>query len=72
MLASLEDPIRENLLLGNETISDDEIVELAKLTGLSNVLKGMPNGLSFQLSENGRELSGGQKQILAIARGICQ
>ena len=63
--------IRENLLLGNETISDDEIVELAKLTGLSNVLKGMPNGLSFQLSENGRELSGGQKQILAIARAFA-
>ena len=31
--------IRENLLLGNESISDDDVVELAKITGLSNVLK---------------------------------
>ncbi len=63
--------IKENLLLGNENISDDEIIELAKLTGLSNVLKGLPNGLNFQLSENGKELSGGQKQILGIARAFA-
>lgn len=63
--------IKENLLLGNEKISDDEIIELAKLTGLSNVLKGLPNGLNFQLSENGKELSGGQKQILGIARAFA-
>lgn len=63
--------IRENLLLGNENISDDEIIELAKLTGLSNVLKGLPNGLNFELSENGKELSGGQKQILAISRAFA-
>jgi len=63
--------IRENLLLGNDKISDDEIIELSKLTGLSNVLKGLPNGLSFELSENGKELSGGQKQILSIARAFA-
>ena len=63
--------IRENLLLGNESISDDEVVKLAKITGLSNVLKGLPNGLNFELSENGKELSGGQKQILAIARAFA-
>ena len=63
--------IRENLLLGNEDISDDDVIELAKITGLSNVLKGLPNGLNFELSENGKELSGGQKQILAIARAFA-
>ena len=34
------------------------------------MLKRLPNGLSFKLSEGGRELSGGQKQILALARAM--
>jgi ATP-binding cassette subfamily C protein LapB len=63
--------IRENLLLGNDSISDEEIIELAQLTGLTNVLRSLPNGLSFEMSENGKELSGGQKQILAIARAFA-
>ena len=40
------------------------------LTGMDLILKGLPNGLSFNLSENGVELSGGQKQILALTRAI--
>ena len=40
------------------------------LTGFDIILKNFPNGLSFQLSENGRELSGGQKQILALTRAL--
>lgn len=63
--------IGDNLILGNENITDEEIIELSKLTGLSNVLRSLPNGLSFHLSENGKELSGGQKQILAIARAFA-
>ena len=34
------------------------------------MLKQLPNGLSFNLSENGSELSGGQKQILALTRAL--
>lgn len=63
--------IGDNLILGNGNITDEEIIELSKLTGLSNVLRSLPNGLSFHLSENGKELSGGQKQILAIARAFA-
>ena len=39
-----------------------------KLTGFDTVLKKFPNGLSFFLSENGSQLSGGQKQVLALTR----
>ena len=56
--------------MGATDISDEEIIELCRVSGLSEVLKYMPNGLSFQLSENGKELSGGQRQILALARAF--
>ena len=62
--------VRDNLTFGDESISDDSIVEKMSLTGMDLILKGLPNGLSFNLSENGVELSGGQKQILALTRAI--
>ena len=43
---------------------DEEIIELCRVSGLSEVLKYIPNGLSFQLSENGKELSGGNVKFL--------
>lgn len=62
--------VRDNLLLGNDQVSEDVILEVIKVTGLDAVLKKLPNGLEFVLSEGGRELSGGQKQILALARAL--
>ena len=62
--------VRDNLTFGDKSISDDSIVEKMSLTGMDLILKGLPNGLSFNLSENGVELSGGQKQILALTRAI--
>ena len=58
--------VRDNLIIGQDDISDEKITEIIKLTGFELVLKQLPNGLSFNLSENGAELSGGQKQILAL------
>ena len=62
--------IRDNLVMGASEITDEEIIELCRISGLSDVLKTVPNGLSFQLSENGKELSGGQRQLLALARAF--
>ena len=62
--------IRDNILFGREDISDTALVEKMALTGFDLILKKFPNGLSFQLSENGSELSGGQKQILSLTRAI--
>ena len=60
--------IRENIVFDRDDISDQQILNAMSLTGMDTILKRFPNGLSFQLSETGRELSGGQKQILALTR----
>lgn len=62
--------IRDNLTIGNSSIDDDKIAASMKVTGFDEILKKFPNGLSYQLSENGSELSGGQKQILALTRSV--
>jgi ATP-binding cassette subfamily C protein LapB len=62
--------IRENLCVGRENIGDEELSDALQLSGFEGILKKFPNGLSFILSEGGRELSGGQKQILALARAF--
>ncbi|MDB4247882.1 ATP-binding cassette domain-containing protein [bacterium] len=62
--------IRDNLIIGKTDVSDEQISETIKLTGFDLVLRQLPNGLSFNLSENGVELSGGQRQILALTRAM--
>ena len=63
--------IRENVSLSNPLIDDESLLDVLSVTGLDKVLKRLPNGISFEMSENGRELSGGQKQILALTRAIA-
>ncbi|MDA9240399.1 ATP-binding cassette domain-containing protein [bacterium] len=62
--------IRENITLSKRDATDFEIERALELSGFDKILKGFPNGLSFSLSEGGRELSGGQKQILALTRTL--
>jgi len=62
--------IRENLCVGRENIDDEELGSALRLSGFETILKKFPNGLSFTVSEGGRELSGGQRQILALARAF--
>lgn len=62
--------IRDNLTLSKLDAAEDEIERALALSGFDKILRGFPNGLSFRLGEGGRELSGGQKQILALARTL--
>lgn len=62
--------IRDNITLSKPDATDIEIENALNLSGFDRILKGFPNGLSFVLAEGGRELSGGQKQILALARTL--
>ena len=64
--------IRENIAFGLDTISPQEIDEAANIAGVSEFTKKMNNGLDYQLSEGGKDLSGGQRQAIALARAIVR
>ena len=64
--------IRDNIAFGLDKISTDEIDEAATIAGVTDFTKKMNNGLDYQLSEGGKDLSGGQRQAIALARAIVR
>ena len=60
--------IRENILYGKLSATDDEILEAARRARLEEMIAKLPDGLDTVIGERGVKLSGGQKQRLAIAR----
>ncbi|MEI6499012.1 MAG: ABC transporter ATP-binding protein, partial [bacterium] len=61
--------VRENIMYGNgESISDKEIIEASKLANIWDEIEGSLGGLNGKIAEGGNNISGGQKQRLAIAR----
>ena len=62
--------IKENLRYGNLNASDEEIIEAAKLANAHHFIMQLEDGYDTVLSDNGSNLSQGQRQLLAIARAI--
>ncbi len=60
--------IRENIAYGKPDASEEEIVRAAKEAHAHSFIKRMPKGYDTELAEDGGNLSGGQKQLLCIAR----
>ena len=63
--------IRENLKFNNEEVSDEEIIEICKKTGIYHFIKSLPGGLDANINDND-SISQGQKQLLTIARGMLK
>lgn len=62
--------ISENIKYGRPDATDAEIENAAKASGAEKFIRRLPDGYETVLTESGRNLSGGQKQLLAIARVI--
>ena len=64
--------VRENITLGVDKFDDDELVKISKIAGVDDWLGKLPNGFDYKLSEGGKELSGGQRQTVALARALMR
>ena len=63
-----EGTIRENIIMGKENASEEEIINACKFAHSYNFIKQLPNGLDTIINEDGGMLSAGQKQLLCITR----
>lgn len=64
--------IRENILLGNPTATDEQLQEVIKMAHLDEFLMTLEKGLDTEVGERGTTLSGGQRQRVAIARAMLK
>lgn len=66
------DTIRNNVALGKETATDEEIIDALKIANAYEFVKGLPQGIDTNIGDSGNKLSGGQKQRLSIARAVLK
>src|SRR5690606_29259003 len=66
------DTVRNNIGLGKEDATDEEIIDALKIANAWEFVKVLPEGLDFNIGDSGNKLSGGQKQRLSIARAVLK
>jgi ATP-binding cassette subfamily C protein LapB len=62
--------LRENIALAAPAVSDAQLLAAADIGGLSDMINTHPRGFDMLIGERGESLSGGQRQGVAIARGV--
>lgn len=63
--------IRSNLLWGNPSATDADLMEAIDTAQAAEIVAGKEGGLDAEVEQNGRNFSGGQRQRLSIARALC-
>ena len=64
--------IAENLRWGNESATDEELIEACKLAQAHDFVTSFPDGYNTKIEQGGTNVSGGQKQRLCIARALLK
>ena len=64
--------IKENILMGNENASDEDIKKVVEMAHLTEFISTLENGIDTTVGERGTTLSGGQRQRVAIARAMLK
>ncbi len=67
-----DDTIKNNIKYANESASDKEIFEVAKLSNSHEFIEKLPDKYDTKIGENGVRLSGGEKQRISIARAMIK
>ena len=66
------DSIKNNLKLGKDDATDEEVIEALKIANAWEFVNQLPNGIETNIGDAGNKLSGGQKQRLSIARAVLK
>ena len=64
--------IRDNIALGDPSINDHLILRASALAGVADFVRNNPAGFGAQVGEQGKNLSGGQRQAVALARALVR
>ena len=66
------DSVKNNILIGKEDASDDDIIEALEIANAWEFVNALPQGMDTNIGDSGGKLSGGQKQRLSIARAVLK
>ncbi len=66
------DTVANNLRIGKENATEEEIIEALKIANAWEFVKDLPSGIDTNIGDSGGKLSGGQKQRLSIARAVLK
>ena len=62
--------VRDNIALGDPSVNDHLVLRAAELAGVTDFIRANPAGFGAQVGEQGKALSGGQRQSVALARAL--
>lgn len=66
------DSVYNNIAMGKENATREEIIEAAKIANAHNFIESLPQGYDTNIGDDGGKLSGGQKQRVSIARAVLK
>jgi len=66
------DSVKNNIGLGKENATEEEIIAAAKIANAHEFISNLPDGYDTNIGDSGNKLSGGQKQRLSIARAVLK